>query len=84
MIVGRDGSPVFVDPRSVVETHASPIEPGRTAIIEATLATSDRNGFQKAMFMQPLIRFFIERSAKRLWVDDIAYAERLFTLRQNS
>ncbi|MCK7494612.1 MAG: DUF5914 domain-containing protein [Comamonadaceae bacterium] len=29
---------------SVVETHATPIEPGRTAIVEATLATSDREG----------------------------------------
>ncbi|MDH3978782.1 MAG: DUF5914 domain-containing protein [Gammaproteobacteria bacterium] len=67
---------------SVVETHATPIEPGRSAIIEATLATSDRDGFKHAMKLQRLVRFFIERSAKRLWVDDIAYAERLFKLRQ--
>ena len=33
---------------SVVETHATPIAPGRTAIIEATLATSDRPGFALA------------------------------------
>ena len=66
---------------SVVETHATPIEPGRTAIIEATLATSDRKGFRRAMKLRPFIRPFIERSARRLWVDDAAYAERLYALR---
>ncbi len=65
----------------VVETHATPIEPGRTAIIEATLATSDRKGFRRAMMMQRLIRPLIERSARRLWVDDAAYAEPLYALR---
>jgi isorenieratene synthase len=66
---------------SVVETHATPIEPGRTAIIEATLATSDRTGFQRAMMLRSFIRPLIERSARRLWVDDAAYAERLYALR---
>lgn len=67
---------------SVVETHATPLGPGRTAIIEATLATSERSGFQR---FQPaasaLLRPFIRRSAQRLWVDDIAYAERRYWLR---
>jgi isorenieratene synthase len=68
---------------SVVETHATPIEPGRTAIIEATLATSDRKGFRHARKLASLIRPFIERSARRLWVDDAAYAERCFLLRNS-
>jgi isorenieratene synthase len=66
---------------SVVETHATPIEPGRTAVIEATLATSDRKGFRHARKLQRFIRPFIERSARRLWVDDAAYAERVYALR---
>jgi hypothetical protein len=69
---------------SVVETHATPIEPGRTLVVEATLATSDRAGFRHAKKLQPLIRPFIERSARRLWVDDAAYAERLYELRNRS
>ena len=69
---------------SVVETHAAPIDEGRTAIVEATLATSERDGFKHALKLQRLIRPFIERSARRLWVDDIAYAERLYALRENS
>ncbi len=66
---------------SVVETHATPIEPGRTAVVEATLATSERKGFRHAVKLHRLIRPFIERSARRLWVDDAAYAERLYALR---
>ncbi|MGI9308342.1 MAG: DUF5914 domain-containing protein [Gammaproteobacteria bacterium] len=66
---------------SVVETHASPIDEGRTAIVEATLATSDRNGFQHALKVTRFVRPFMERTAKRLWIDDIAYAERLYELR---
>jgi isorenieratene synthase len=69
---------------SVVETHATPIEPGRTAIVEATFATSERKGFRQAMKLQRLIRPFIERSARRLWADDAAYAERLYQLRSES
>jgi isorenieratene synthase len=66
---------------SVVETHATPIEPGLTMVTEATLATSDRKGFRHARKLQRFIRPFIERSASRLWVDDAAYAERLYALR---
>ena len=66
---------------SVVETHATPIEPGRTMVVEATLATSDRQGFRHARKLQSFIRPLIERSARRLWVDDAAYAERLYELR---
>ena len=69
---------------SVVETHATPIEPGRTIVVEATLATSDRAGFRHARKLQRFIRPFIERSARRLWVDDAAYAERVYALRNRS
>lgn len=66
---------------SVVETHATPIAPGRTAIVEATLATSDRRGFGRVLPASSLIRPLMERAARRLWVDDVAYAERLYALR---
>lgn len=66
---------------STVETHATPISPNRTAIIEATFASSSRPGFQIARALSPLIRPFIQRSAARLWQDDAPYAERLFELR---
>jgi isorenieratene synthase len=69
-IVGGDGA------GSVVETHATPIGPGRTAIIEATLATSDRPQFTLALRAARFIRPLIERAAARLWIEDIAYAER--------
>ncbi len=75
---------------SVVETHATPLihaGPGRsprTAIIEATLATSDRSGFTHALkgaaIARPIIRFF----ANRLWRDDIRYAERTWQLRNSA
>ena len=66
---------------SVVETHATPLGPGRTAIIEATLATSDRPGFAWALRGAAMLRPFLERVARRLWVDDAAYAERAYQLR---
>jgi hypothetical protein len=66
---------------SVVETHATPIEAGRTAIVEATLASSERRGFRVARALAPLVRPWIERAARRLWADDAAYAERIFELR---
>jgi hypothetical protein len=69
---------------SVVETHATPVEPGRTVVVEATLATSHRRGFRHATKLRRFIRPFIERSARRLWVDDAAYAERLYQLRKAS
>ena len=66
---------------SVVETHATPLGPGRTAVIEATLASSERPGFRLARAVAPLLRPMIERRAARLWVEDIAYAERRYRLR---
>ena len=67
---------------SVVETHATPIAPGRTAVIEASLATSERPGFGLARLAGAgLIRPLMRKAAERLWVEDAAYAERLYTLR---
>ena len=66
---------------SVVETHATPIASGRTAIIEATLATSERKSvawLPRATLLRPLL----EARARRLWVDDVAYCERRYSLRQ--
>ncbi len=71
---------------SVVETHATPLGPGRdgrprTAVVEATIAHSDRPHFGKGLIAAPLIRPLMRRSATQLWRDDLAYAERLFELR---
>lgn len=67
---------------SVVETHATPIEEGRCAVVEATLATSDRPGFRLLRRVGPLLRPFIERRAAQLWVEDVAYTERRYRLRR--
>jgi isorenieratene synthase len=69
---------------SVVESHATPIEPGRTSIVEATLAASDRRGFAIARALSVLVRPFAERRAARLWVEDVAYAERRYALRRKT
>ena len=41
---------------SVVETHATPVRPGVCAIVEATVATSERLGFRLAMRAAGLLR----------------------------
>lgn len=66
---------------SVVETHATPIAPGRTAVIETTLASSDRPGFGLACRTAWALRPLIAARATRLWHEDARYAERLYTLR---
>jgi len=69
---------------SVLETHASPIAPGRTAVTEAIFATTSRS---KAMwlFERPWVRPFLRRQmvvhAKRLWNEDREYSERRYSLR---
>ena len=73
---------------SVVETHATPIGPGpdgraRTAVIEAVIAQSDRTGFQLSLLGAPLLRPLMKLGAARLWRDDLAYAERRYSLRSN-
>ena len=72
--------------RSIVETHATPIgldSQGRpvTMITEATIAYSQRPGFRLATVMAPLIRPAMRKTARRLWVDDLVYAERRYELR---
>ncbi len=74
---------------SVVETHATPLGPGRdgrprTTVTEATIATSPRPGFTVARMMAPLVRPLMRRTAARLWRDDLAYAERRYALRTRS
>jgi isorenieratene synthase len=66
---------------SVVETHATPVSKGRTRVIEATLATSERLGFRAIRRLGAVARPFVERRASRLWVEDVAYAERRYALR---
>ncbi|MGH3616240.1 MAG: DUF5914 domain-containing protein [Pseudonocardia sp.] len=71
---------------SVVETHATPLRPGpdgrpRTAVIEATIAHSDRAGFGHVRRVAAALRPLMELAAKRLWRDDIAYAERRYEVR---
>ncbi|HEX5254421.1 MAG TPA: DUF5914 domain-containing protein [Mycobacterium sp.] len=71
---------------SVVETHATPMGSGpdgrpRTAVLEATIAHSDRPGFTRASRVAPLITPFMRYAATSLWRDDIAYAERRYKVR---
>lgn len=71
---------------SVVETHATPLRTGadglaRIAVIEATVAASPRPGFAVARRAAPLLRPLIRQTARRLWRDDLAYAERRYRLR---
>ncbi|WP_072805743.1 DUF5914 domain-containing protein [Rhodococcoides yunnanense] len=71
---------------SVVETHATPLGLGpdgkpRTAVIEATVASSDRKGFKIARRVAPLLRPPMGWTAARLWKDDLDYAERRYHLR---
>ena len=71
---------------SVVETHATPLRPGpdglpRTAVIEAVVAHSDRPGFRHVNRVAAAVRPLVATAAKRLWRDDIAYAERRYALR---
>ncbi|MGW3544498.1 DUF5914 domain-containing protein [Nocardia niigatensis] len=71
---------------SVVETHATPLGLGpdgraRTAVVETTIANSERPGFRHARRALPLLRSAMNHAATRLWRDDLAYAERRYQLR---
>jgi nitrite reductase/ring-hydroxylating ferredoxin subunit len=71
---------------SVVETHATPLAPHpdgrpRTQVTEATIAHSERAGFAHARRVEPLVRPVMEWAARRLWVDDLEYAERTYAVR---
>ena len=65
----------------MVETHATPMHPGWTTVTEATLATSERSVFRRAMRRPDRVRRQIEKRAKSLWAEDKAYAERRYYLR---
>lgn len=72
---------------SVVETHATPTsvdDRGRqhSLVLEATIAYSDRTGFGVARALAPALRPLIRATARRLWVDDVVYAERRYALRK--
>ena len=72
---------------SVVETHATPLAPhpdgrARTQVTEAVVAHSDREGFVHARRVQRVVRPLMEWAARRLWVDDIEYAERTYEVRR--
>jgi hypothetical protein len=72
---------------SVVETHATPITaPGHDAAVtvmtEVTVAHAAGRGFGVARSLAPLLRPAMRHVARRLWVDDLAYAERRYTLRR--
>ncbi len=69
---------------SLVETHATPVGPGRTAIIEAVIATSDRPSVISWLPSATLLRPLMELRARRLWVEDAAYCERRYQLRQRT
>lgn len=71
---------------SVVETHATLLGRDRdgrplSVVTEATIAHSDRPGFTGARVLAALVRPAVARTARRLWVDDLAYAERRQQLR---
>lgn len=69
---------------SVVETHATPLGPGRSRVLEATIATSERPGFRRLLALpraREYARPFIEARARRLWIEDVDYAERTYALR---
>ncbi|MEU4037938.1 DUF5914 domain-containing protein [Streptomyces collinus] len=71
---------------SVVETHATPLGPDatgtpRTAVVEAVVAASGRPGFALARRAGPLLAPLVRQAAGRLWRDDLAYAERRWSLR---
>lgn len=75
-IVGGEGR------GSVVETHATPTKAGHTAVVELTMATSERPGFAVVRGLAPILRPAMKWAARRLWVEDAEYAERLYALRR--
>jgi hypothetical protein len=71
---------------SVIETHATPLGPDkdgrpRTAVIEAVIAYSPRDGFGTARRGQRALAPMLRGAARRLWRDDLAYAERRYLQR---
>lgn len=69
---------------SVVETHGTALGPDRCQITEAVFATSARPGFAVARRLGALIAPYMRFAARRLWVEDAAYCERRYALRQQA
>ena len=72
---------------SVVETHATPLTPAgapqaRTLVTEAVVACSGWRGFAALRAAAPLLRPLLRTASARLWRDDLAYAERRWSLRR--
>lgn len=69
---------------SLVETHATALTADQCQITEAVFASSARSGFVVARrvgwLCQPLMRL----AARRLWVEDAAYCERRYALRERA
>jgi phenylpropionate dioxygenase-like ring-hydroxylating dioxygenase large terminal subunit len=68
---------------SVVETHATPLGPGQSAMIELTMASSERLAFALARRAHRALRPLVQWAALRLWREDARYAERLYELRRS-
>jgi phenylpropionate dioxygenase-like ring-hydroxylating dioxygenase large terminal subunit len=66
---------------SVVETHATQESPERCRVVEALFATSEGSDLSGRWFAPGMARF-LARVARRLWLDDISYAERRYALRR--
>ena len=58
--------------------------PPCTAVLEAVIAQSDREGFRHSLRAARLITPMMRFAATRLWRDDLAYAERRYALRANT
>ncbi|WP_440940289.1 DUF5914 domain-containing protein [Immundisolibacter sp.] len=69
---------------SVVETHGTALGTDRCQITEAVFATSSRPGFAVARRLGALIAPYMRFAARRLWVEDAAYCERRYDLRQEA
>jgi hypothetical protein len=50
-------------------------------VLEATIARSERPGFQRALTAAAVITPLMRLAATRLWRDDLAYAERRYQVR---
>jgi hypothetical protein len=66
---------------SKVETHAVSEGPGRTRVVEAFFAASDKLDLSQQWWAPGMGRF-LGRAFDRLWRDDIVYAERRYALRE--
>lgn len=72
---------------SVVETHATPLTAPEadtpvSVVTELVVAHSDRRGFGLARQLGWAIRPMMRHTSRRLWVDDLAYAERRSLIRR--